>query len=250
MKTRIFGALKGTVIGLMGVALLAIAGGCGDMDRSPMATDTGVQAETAALETGGKLVFSTRALMTSLAKRSGPGKTTKAKKTSSRFRPKLGGDLSLTFPKYGDDSILRVKKAHFKVKKNSIGGLKPNSGNRYKISMEVTTGTTLDDIVISFTPSGLKFRPAARLKLLLKGRMDVGGAAKLAGAGNEDADMSEDRDEGEEAFMYHVSKNGEISKVLVQVKEKKSGWLLTIRVPGFSEYNWDDGAEANGPRQW
>lgn len=229
----------------MGVALLAIAGGCGDMDRSPMATDTGVVAETAALETGAKLVFSPRALTSFAAKTAGSEQLLRKKNVSKRFDPRKNGSIALKFANYGDSDILRVKKASFKVKKNSIGGLEPNSRNKYKISMEVTTGTKLDDIVIAFTPAGLKFAPRAKLQLLLKGRMDVGGAAKLAGA-NDDDDMSDDGDEGEEAFMYHVSKDGEISKVLVKVKEKKSGWLLTIRVPGFSNYEWDV-AEADGP---
>ena len=58
--------------------------------------------------------------------------------------------------------------------------------------------------------------------------------------------MSDDGDEGEEAFIYHVSENG-VTKVPVKIKVKKSGFLLTIRVPGFSDYNWDDMPEGEGP---
>jgi hypothetical protein len=238
-------------LGILGIAGLIALGACGDIDRHPF-DSTEVTAEPigdSALSSGGVLVFSPRALMTSAAKKvSGAEDLKRAKKVKKTFRSARNGNMTLWFPKYGDDRILRVKKATFSVKKNSIAGAKPNRKGNYRISMEVTTGTKLDDIVIRFTPSGMAFKPKAKLKLLLKGTMDVGGARKLAtGPDDEDdSDLADEADEGEEAFIYHVSKGG-VTKVPVKVKVKKSGFLLTIRVPGFSDWQWDDMPEGDGP---
>jgi hypothetical protein len=239
---------KALTIGLMGIALMAFAAGCGDQARLPVAStevgDEAPDASSSSMLAGGKLVFSPRALAIGAAKTAGEV-TSLTKKARKNFHPKKNGKMSVTFPKYGDNTILRVKKATFSVKKNSIGGLAPNNGKKYRIKMKVTSGTTLDDIVIAFSPAGLAFKPQAELKLLLKGTMDVAGAAKLAGGDNESEDMS-DEGKGKEAFIYHISKDGKVTLVPVKVTEKRSGWLIKIKVPGFSEFDFDY-AEADGP---
>jgi len=249
MKTRTNTWRRRATVSLAGLALGALLVGCGAMDRTPMASDEAVVEDVpASAMDGARLVFSPTALLQGAAKRVKSDASSLTRKAAKRFNPNWRDDLSVVFPKYGDKDILRVKKARFIVKRKSITGLEPNSGRKYKISMEVTTGTTLDDIEIAFTPSGLKFAPEATLKLLLKGTMSVGGARKLAGVDSEDEDDSDDGTPGDEGVIYHVSKNGQITQVPVTIREKKSGWLLTIRIPGFSEYNWDDVPEAFIPQ--
>ena len=122
-----------------------------------------------------------------------------------------------------------VKKATFSVRKNSIdiSELTEDQVLEYvhrkeiDITMAVSSGTTLEDVAVGFGPSGLLFRPSAKLELQLTGNLKG-----LIAEG--------------QSFAYHISSDGTITKVEMDVEVKSKGAKLRIEVPGFSRYTIDD----------
>ena len=221
---RIFGAFPAALT-LLG--LVVLLQGCGDSRRSPLNSQVGelsqVEASRAVVEAPPAIdnrpsyvVFSPfRA--TKLVKHANGVISKDTKKT---IDGKKGGKLDVKFSDDDDDDdddddkkksvTVRVKKATFKVKAKSFE-------KKAEISMTVYSGSTLADVKVEFTPSGLSFDPAAGLELQLKGTMKPG---KMTG--------------------YHVSADGTVTLVEAVVEKAKGGWKLKMDIPGFSEYSWDE----------
>lgn len=126
-------------------------------------------------------------------------------------------------------ATIGVEKATFFVRKNSIdiSELTDDQVSEYvhrkeiDITMAVSSGTTLEDVAVGFGPSGLLFRPSAKLEIQLTGN--------LKGL------IAEGR-----SFAYHIDADGTITKVEMDVEVKSNGAKLRIEVPGFSRYTIDD----------
>ena len=84
---------------------------------------------------------------------------------SGLFRPERSGRLSVRFKEYALGNEVQVKSATFSVKRGAV--LHP-----VVIGMKVSSGTTLQDVTIDFSPSGLQFSPKATLTLKLLGDLD------------------------------------------------------------------------------
>ena len=99
----------------------------------------------------------------------------------------------------------------FQVAKKSID-------KRVRIKMVVTSGRTLGDVSVKFTPEGQAFRPNAVLKLVLRG---------------------DSLPEVKDAYHTHDS-TVESIKVSYDRRGRKHV-TLTIKVPGFSRYSLGGG---------
>jgi hypothetical protein len=165
----------------------------------------------------GVIVFTPSALRA--AKRSTRNVTQASGTDTEIIRNREGGDLRVDIRPYGDNDILRVKSAKFEIEKKSIGGVKPLKRDRYLITMTVHSGTTLSDVAIEFTPSGMTFSPAAQLEVQLSGTHSI---------------------EGKEIVGYHIDADGTVTEIRTKVEDRRGTLKLTIDVPGFSEYDWDD----------
>jgi hypothetical protein len=116
---------------------------------------------------------------------------------------------------------MQVREATFKVAKNSIGGrIAPLWKNYHEIEMSVETGQTLAQVIVKFRPAGMTFDPVAVLELKVKGELDPS-----------------------TLVAYHVSKSGRVTKPAFKVEGKKTAWKLSVEVPSFSEYSWDEEAD-------
>ena len=243
MKAQIRKALKGTVIGLMGVAMLALLGGCGDMDRSPMATDSGTAVQESQPALSSTLVFSPRALGFALAKKvkgRSARSDTKIREESDDGWFDLDDDakLRVEFDNYGDENTLRVGAAKFTVREESMDVIgvsdsdlrtRRKSREQVHISMTVSSGQTLSDVSVVFTPHGLLFNPAAKLEVVLEGNFK-----NLA-----DGDTVP-------SVIYHISGDGKVTKVLADVELHSRYVKIRIDVPSFSTWDWNDVPEADG----
>lgn len=114
-----------------------------------------------------------------------------------------GGKLSVVFPQYTADSDIQVQSVEFVVAK---GALQADT----HITMDVYSGTSIEDIRVVFGPSGTEFVPSAVLNLKLSGNVKP-----------------------EDLVAYHYSAD----QVTDAVIEKESGWKVIIDVPGFSRYS-------------
>lgn len=220
---------------LLGLPLVVASVGCGDLNRTSLAS-TSVETEEVMSQPAGYLVFTQRAALRA-AKRvkvdNSAGVFTHTE--SDYFRSDENGTLEIDFAKYGDKETIRIDKVRFKVKKNSIdlSDLAPEeldefvrerrSSFKCRIEMSASTGTTLEDVVVAFNPEGLIFDPVATLEIKLKG--DVGDGVLTEG----------------ESVAYHIDSRGRVSKVAMHVNvERGGGHVLKIDVPGFSRYGLDD----------
>jgi hypothetical protein len=125
---------------------------------------------------------------------------------SGWFSPAEGGRLEVSFPRYADDDDVQVKRAVFKVDQGSINGT-------YKITMQVFSGTTLADVSVEFSPSGLKFNPSATLTFVLRGELDP-----------------------DEVKAYHIE-GGTVTEISTAIEEGKKTTTITVKVPNFSIYS-------------
>lgn len=209
IKRHILGALCGTAI-LAGVTLVV---GCGRM-TAPLAPGRAAsvqQVDPSALseETPFVLAFSPKAF----EPRARATKPTSAKSAKGVFSPRKSGELAVDFNRRSSASGVGVDRATFEVKKGSLG-------REAAISMTAFSGSTLADIAVLFTPSGLDFNPPATLTLVIKG------------------DLSEADLKALKAF--HKSGN-EIDEVSVRVNRSgRDEWTVVLKVPGFSSYSLGD----------
>lgn len=125
------------------------------------------------------------------------------------FYPEVNGTLSIEFPEYGDETIVRVRKVKFSVDKGMLD-------KKRKITMTATSGTTLDDVQVEFDPQGVQFHPPAKLEIYLSGgkRRDL--------------------------MAYHYSASQVTRATIEKVSlgdDGSSGWKVTLEIPGFSRYS-------------
>ncbi|MBT3602663.1 MAG: hypothetical protein HOE48_05365 [Candidatus Latescibacteria bacterium] len=128
--------------------------------------------------------------------------------TSARIGPRNGGSLLVSFPRYGNESTVHVVSAEFIVPKRALE-------SRKTISMTVTTGYTLDDVTVTFGPSGLVFTQAAKLVIKLKG-------------GDPEA---------VEAFHFSQDQVSAADIRRIVYDDGRAGWRIVLNIPGFSRYS-------------
>ncbi|MCZ6635930.1 MAG: hypothetical protein O7G87_21240 [bacterium] len=219
--TRTMTTLR-TLCAMTVIAGVALFIGCGtDLTRSSLAPEApaGMQANAPFI-----LSFSTQDDAQTLPRASKRAKGAKGLKTeqasgqfepkkqaSGQFKPNKKGQLQVSFERYAKKNQVQVKSAIFTVAKGSIDA-------PVEITMAVTSGTTMDDVSVEFTPEGQVFRPSVVLELVLQGNNlpEVKNAYHAHG-GTVD--------------MVKVSYEKEGAKVIV----------LTIKVPGFSRYSLGGG---------
>lgn len=222
------------------MAVLIAVVGCGDFNESPMNSFEEVDLQEVKDAPAGYLVFSqpmARMVATKKAKMTLAGGIFSHKVTKG-FEFDENEKLEVEFDNYADKGEIAVKKATFSVRKNSIDlselttdVLLQNDGDdddgddddddEIDITMVVSSGTTLEDVVVAFGPSGLLFKPSARLDIQLTGNLKG-----LVAEG--------------QGFAYHIDGAGNITKVAMEAEVKSNGCKLRIEVPGFSRYTWDD----------
>lgn len=225
LRRAVFAALA-----LGGIALLS---GCGNMNQSPLSSGAALAPQNSGgssagissaqpASNAGTIVFSDG----SAIRLSKPAGDLTTKSAQGYFSPRFGGMLSVFFPTRYVEGEVQVLSAIFTVKRNSI-----DQGTN--ISMAVTSGSSLNDISIAFTPSGLTFHPDAQLRLILLGKLDP----SLVGA-------------------EHIDDQGHVTKLKIQnIAGFGMIWTVTLDIPGFSGYSLggDDGIPApevpgpNGP---
>jgi hypothetical protein len=207
----------------LGLTMAAVLWSCGEMGQNPT-TSLDQSAEPApavvdAQPSGGYIVFTPRAL--AAAKRSKrSNSSTSSKSDLTVFANKRGANLSVKFNEKAGKNEVVVKKAEFKVHKNSVlEDPRALPGDYHLIAMTVTSGTSLDDIRVKFKPSGMKFDPNAELSIEVDGDFE---ATKLV--------------------AYHVSPSEKtVKQIDVDAKKERGGkYTLSVNVSGFSEYSWDD----------
>jgi len=181
--------------------------GCADVGQSPLAPGTAARAGKPAQKTG---------TSTTTATASSTGQTLYTKSASGWFSPGSGGSLDVKFAnKYGSWTDVRLKSATFQVAPGAIAA-------KTLITMDVTTGYTIDDVSVKFGPSGLTFNPEATLTLVFWGGSPV----------------TEEELRLREAQGYHITGDGYISTVTQETDTQGNAYyIIVIKVPGFSRYS-------------
>ena len=215
-------ATAGAILMLLAMAGGAMLSGCGDIDRSPLGSSPAVQekgAPAAWNHDQGYIVLSLRGTRPSMKPAILDGATGLYYLTEAQeFVPAGGGMMQIDFEQPPAGDSIRVSGAKFTVPANSIGGLPPLANGNYLITMKVLSRTTLGDIEVQFEPSGLAFAPTAVLEIELEGALNPA----LVTA-------------------YHVHGSGTtVEQIPITIVAQGSGWLVTMQVPGFSEYDLDD----------
>jgi hypothetical protein len=125
-------------------------------------------------------------------------------------------EFNVRFRKYGTENDVRVKDVKFYVEANSVVG-----GGEHQITMGVHSGTTLDDVNIEFSPSGLAFSPAGTLTIALVGPVTA-------------ADVQQ---------ATHIYGDGSQVESITTVTDRKGNSFLkvVVKVPGFSRYSLGGG---------
>lgn len=225
--------MKSTCLKTLTIALGVITLSCGDV-RTPMETTL-----TPAVDAprAGTIAFGSRFLSRSkLADLSPTWSGAHYIEADSKNVDASEGDrLRTKFFNYGDKSTVRVKDAQFVVRPYSIGDAEPIWGDRYPITMTVHSGEAVDEILVQFQPSGMSFSPHAQLVMIVYGEINV-------------SDM----------VAYHIHGTGEVSKPAFSIEpidddeierddsdeieesDDLKKWRITVSVPGFSEYTYDD----------
>jgi hypothetical protein len=137
-----------------------------------------------------------------------------AESVSKKILDTDGGRLKLDFDRPSEFSVVSVLRAQLDIPENALG----SSGKVYRISMSVSSGNTLDDIDVAFTPSGLSFTPEAKLTLVIIGPVSA-----------EDIESA-----------THIFGDGQIESVETTAVDRKRKTRVVIVVPGFSRYGFDD----------
>lgn len=195
-------------LALAGVLLLS---GCADVGQSPLAPGTAVRAGKPAQNTGTSTTTATTTTSTSST-----GQPLYTKSASGWFSPGSGGSLNVKFANnYGSWTDVRLKSATFQVAPGAIAA-------KVLITMDVTTGYTIDDVNVQFGPSGLTFNPEGTLTLVFWG------GSKL----------SEEELRLREAQGYHITSDGYISTVTQETDTQGNAYyIIAMKVPGFSRFS-------------
>lgn len=201
-------SLKGVfrTLTLGGVVALS---GCGSLGPSPLAPNLSKVPQTS----GEKALYSSGPVYLTLSPRALPRAAKPAlaadvytRSASGWFSPGRGGRLEVDFPRYADAGDVQVKRATFEVEKGAIGG-------REKITMQVTSGHSLSDVLVAFSPEGLTFDPPATLTIVLRGEMDPGAIQ-----------------------VYHLH-GGAVEKASSAVEDGERTITIIVKVFSFSLYS-------------
>ena len=229
------------------VAVAAFMYGCGQ-DRSPLAVGDEADLMPAAKQPAGKGKDGTTDTSTSESSTS-ESSTTESSTTlsnttessttetsttdlplysvvdSGTFYPDRSGYLNAKMPNnYGSWDDVRVKEAIFEVEAGALDAV-------YDIGMRVTTGYTLDDVLVEFAPAGLVFIKPARLTL------------KIWWGG----DLSPEQLAVLEATAEHITADGTVTYIGFETTRQGNAYLnIIIEVPGFSRY----GLSGDGTGAW
>lgn len=202
------------VFAFLAVTGFALLNGCGDLDRSTLITDPGATVQEGAAVGNDRATIAFSAGSSIRAAKPAGGMTSQT--DQGWITPKKGGKLKVSFGPPSADGGVRVKRATFEVEKGSIDAA-------YDISMTVYTGTTLREVRVEFTPSGIRFHPPATLTVVLWGKVDDDVVKAL-----------------------HIDGSGAVlEEIAVTVEDGKKVTILVLKVPGFSRYDLggdDDGA--------
>lgn len=219
--------LASIVATLVVAGSLALLAGCAGMDRSPLAPVQKADVSTTVSPAAPHAVSSQGAFSLSFSPTPRPRATkpTGNNAVADIFSPENGGYLSLSFPNASDSTGV-VKQATFQVVPGAMD-------TTVQITMDVYNGTTLDDVNVVFSPSGLAFNPPAVLTMTFVGSIDA----------NLDT-----------VTVYHLHE-GVVTEIQGQIIHGNGEWSLVVEVPGFSSYSLggDDGIPApevpgpNGP---
>jgi hypothetical protein len=200
-------SLKGVfrALTLGGIVVLS---GCGSPGLSPLAPNLAkvpqAPGEKATQSSGPVyLALSPRALQRASKPAAAAGVYTRS--ASGWFSPGREGRLEVHFPRYADAGEVQVKRATFEVEKGSIEG-------RQEITMQVTSGHSLSDVLVAFSPEGLTFDPPATLTIVLRGEVDPGAIQ-----------------------VYHFH-GGAVEKVSATVEEGERTTTIAVKVFSFSTY--------------
>jgi len=225
-----FRRFRQTALGGAGCALLifiglALMSGCGNFDRSPVMStpveeSVTLDSFTPAPNGPSYIAFSpaavAKAQQLASAKRLSKvivPDSLYSEDTLGLFTVAGGGAIQVQFAAYGDASTVRVEQAEFTVAANAVPA-------DTTITMDVTSGTQLDDIVAAFQPAGLVFSPFASLQIAVSGDLDIAPQNIVA---------------------YHIYADGTVTTTNITVEQTgETAWLFTIEVPGFSRYHIDD----------
>lgn len=219
------------------IAFMTVVG-CGELNHSPMGTQESSELQTATEAPAGYLVFSpfmARQVAAKTVKVSVGQAFTHSVTKGFEFdeNEKLEIEFDAEKRSWSDwkdrNATIGVEKATFFVRKNSIdiSELTKDQISEYvhrkeiDITMAVSSGTTLEEVAVGFGPSGLLFRPSAKLEIQLTGNLKG-----LIAEG--------------QSFAYHIDADGSITKVEMEVDVNSNGAKLRIEVPGFSRYTIDD----------
>ena len=150
-----------------------------------------------------------------VASDSAPHATKKAKGNTtsvSKLVGDQGGTLKAKLHKTGGKNDVMAKDVSFRIELGSIVG-----GGEHEITMEVHSGTTVDDIRVVFSPSGLAFSPMASLTMRLRGPVT---AEQVSSA-------------------QHICGGGKIIESITTETDRKGNSFLVVelKVPGFSIYS-------------
>ena len=245
MLNRFRKSVTGATFAIFGIAGMIALGGCGDIDRTPLGSSEGVADQPtrstppgmapAPSRNTGMLVFSPRAPMFSAAKkadeiREGPyGGDLYYGEDSDWFDPRKSGDLKVQFVTYTDKKKdeVQVEKVDFKFWRRTM--VPPKNAvkkrGKYEITMKVWSGWSLDQVLVQFEPSGMEFeKTPALMTVKLRGNISV--------------------DDARDYVVWHVSGNGNVTKVYAMVLADRTGVRFQIVVPCFSDWEWDDIPEA------
>ncbi len=210
-----------TSLALAGIVLLS---GCGDPGRSPLVSDAdvAVQKGSETAYTGSSSIsfgFSPQALKRPKALGKLATAQVEIRTVSEWFYPFAGGSIEARFSDDDDDDEsssggVRVDKVVFSVSAGSIN-------QPVEISMTVHSGSTLDDVLIQYSPDGLHFNPPAIMRMFLKGYLSPYTVQNLK--------------------AYLISADGTVEEVPLTIQPwGPNGWRITTAVPHFTEEDLDD----------
>lgn len=205
-----------------GLTLGTLLIGCGDLNQQPIAPAAALRGD------GGKgpsdglstLVFSVKAPDQSTTQ-ARAAKPTVHRQVSRTFSPNRDGELEVEFDDDDDGSrgAVRVKKVAFNVKARSIN-------RAYRIDMGVSAGPSLEDVAVTFSPSGIVFNPPASLRIVVRGRVDAS-----------------------KCLAYHTH-GSSVTRIPVSASYDDGETEILLQVPGFSVYSLDDSRAPEGDTGW
>jgi hypothetical protein len=187
------------ILAALAVGGILLMAGCGGLNQQPLAPDRATPSQAL---TPSKA--SPRLALSGIQTRTDKG----------WFYPDREGSLSVSFSPYGDNQTVRVEQATFRVAKGAIT-------EPVNITMQATTGLTVNDVTFNFRPDGLTFNPNATLTVILCGPVN---SQKL------------------KAYHIKLSLSGTVVEAAAFTLTSLGGnrWEVVIQVPGFSTYSLGD----------